>query len=590
MLICVRMKPSRTKDLKRFFEPIKWNVGKFSLISLRSLQNGVQWTIVAIAMQQMLDSIGSGGNTKVALTWLLVMAILFLLGDLPSAAFRRITNRMGRNIESSLYQQYIGKYIVGDNNKFESLGTWRISNVIGKGITSWVNILTNIPNDFVKLAVGVIAWLIIVGLNLWIKWFLIFIAIFGLSFIFIQFANKKLALLRKERREVYTEQDRNTTRLIMSKFEVLQNNKFPYEKGKIASFYEMLFTLWKRESKKMILTFDLQRVTFTFLRIWLIYYVITHIGKGGFSIGDLALFWMMFNQIYGNIMDLNFYVTNAHQQVIYIRKLWDTFDEIPALAGYDVGKEFKLKTGHIEINNITYSYGKWDVLEDFSLSIEGWAKTAFVGISGSGKSTLIKLIAGYIHPQDGEVIIDGQALPNTRSKNHVSLKSYYQQVGYLTQEPNIFDGTIYENLTYALVEKPSQEQIDAAIQWSQCQFIYEFPEGVQTEIGEKGIKLSGGQRQRLAIAKVMLKNPQIILLDEPTSALDSFSEEEVTKAFNNLFQWRTVIIIAHRLQTVKKADRIIVLDHGKIVEEWNHDSLVKSGGVYAKMLELQSGF
>lgn len=224
---------------------------------------------------------------------------------------------------------------------------------------------------------------------------------------------------------------------------------------------------------------------------------------------------------------------------------------------------------------MTYDYGKGEVLTNFSLEIEGGKKTALVGVSGSGKSTLIKLMAGYIHPIQGEVIIDGQPLPNSDNEEYVSLKSYYRHIGYLTQEPNVFDGTIYENLTYALDYEPNAEELEQAIQGAQCQFIYEFPDGVQTEIGEKGIKLSGGQRQRIAIAKVMLKNPKIILLDEPTSSLDSFSEEEVTKAFNNLFEKRTVIVIAHRLQTVKKADRIIVLDHGKIVEEGNHDSLVQ---------------
>ncbi len=204
---------------------------------------------------------------------------------------------------------------------------------------------------------------------------------------------------------------------------------------------------------------------------------------------------------------------------------------------------------------------------------------------------MIKLIAGYIHPQFGSISVDKQELPNGQNDDFVSLQSYYQHIGYLTQEPNVFDGTIYDNLTYALDDNVIDDDvINQIIESSQCQFIYDFPEGLQTHIGEKGIKLSGWQRQRLAIAKIMLKNPQIILLDEPTSALDSFSEEEVTKALHNLFVWKTVIVIAHRLQTVKQADEIIVLESGKIVERWNHNELVKHAWQYAKMLELQSGF
>jgi len=129
-----------------------------------------------------------------------------------------------------------------------------------------------------------------------------------------------------------------------------------------------------------------------------------------------------------------------------------------------------------------------------------------------------------------------------------------------------------------------------AIKYAKCEFVYDFADGLDTEIGERWIMLSGGQRQRLAIAKIFIKDPEIIILDEPTSALDSFSEEWITEAMHNLFDGRTVIIIAHRLQTVKQADDIILLDQGKVVERGTHDELVKKCGQYAKMLELQSWF
>jgi len=193
----------------------------------------------------------------------------------------------------------------------------------------------------------------------------------------------------------------------------------------------------------------------------------------------------------------------------------------------------------------------------------------------------------------------------------------------LTQEPSVFDWSILDNLTYALSPHtspiPNGEGIDqlhvayslpfGEIEWglelegeniynkihqiiklSKCEFIYDFPKWLETEIGEKWVRLSGGQRQRLAIAKIMLKNPKIIILDEPTSALDSFSEELITKAMNNLFSWRTVLVIAHRLQTVKHADEIIVIENWLIAERWNHSELVEKNGIYSRMLELQSGF
>ena len=200
------------------------------------------------------------------------------------------------------------------------------------------------------------------------------------------------------------------------------------------------------------------------------------------------------------------------------------------------------------------------------------------------KSTLVKLIAWYIKTNSWEIIIDWQKL------SELSLKSYYKEIWYLTQDPSVFDWTILENLTYAVWENVNKEDIKRIIKLAKCEFIYDLPEWINTQIWERWVRLSGWQKQRLAIAKIFLKNPKIIILDEPTSALDSFSEELITKAMHNLFKERTVIIIAHRLQTVKHADKIFVIEWGKVVEEWDHKELVKKKGIYKKMLDLQSGF
>ena len=195
----------------------------------------------------------------------------------------------------------------------------------------------------------------------------------------------------------------------------------------------------------------------------------------------------------------------------------------------------------------------------------------------------MKLLAGYMRPTSGTLLIDGQNITDIR------LDSYYPHIGYLTQEPSVFDGTIEENLLYSVRGKITKKKIDEAIELAECQFIYELENGLQTEIGERGIRLSGGQKQRLAIAKIFLKDPEIILLDEPTAALDSYSEQKVAKAFERLFTGRTVIVIAHRLQTVKSADDIIVLEKGNIVERGTHRQLLKLGGKYAGMVDIQSG-
>lgn len=289
-------------------------------------------------------------------------------------------------------------------------------------------------------------------------------------------------------------------------------------------------------------------------------------------------------------------ITQYHQAIVFVHKLRDTFDDINPILGYQWGKKYKAYSNDIAFYNVSYNYNtseSSDVIKNFTCEIKWWKKTAFVGLSWSGKSTLIKLIAWYLHPTEWYITIDDQQLPYVwmKNKKYISLDSYYPYIGYLTQEPNVFDWTIRENLMYWVIDGEAREEdMIRALQLAQCYFVFDFKDGLDTEIWEKGIRLSWWQRQRLAIAKIILKNPKIILLDEPTSALDSFSEEEVTKAFDALFEWRTVIIIAHRLQTVKKADEIIVLDQWVIIERWSHEQLVMQWWQYAKMLELQSGF
>ncbi len=193
---------------------------------------------------------------------------------------------------------------------------------------------------------------------------------------------------------------------------------------------------------------------------------------------------MLMNQITGTLFELNEIMNNYFSQIPFVEKLRNTFDEIPKLKGYETGKHFRLQTGNINIDNIDFSYGEKNIINHFSLKIIGGKKTAFVGESGSGKSTLIKLLAGYIHPNKGNIIVDNHIL------SEIALKEYYKHIGYLTQEPNVFDGSVEENLLYGTTKKPTEQQIKKAITSAKCEFIRTFKDGLQTQIGERGIRLS----------------------------------------------------------------------------------------------------
>ncbi|RLN71186.1 hypothetical protein BBJ29_009889 [Phytophthora kernoviae] len=244
--------------------------------------------------------------------------------------------------------------------------------------------------------------------------------------------------------------------------------------------------------------------------------------------------------------------------------------------------------GKIEFKNILFRYPtrpEVTVLRNYNLTIEAGQTVAFCGPSGGGKSTCISLLERFYDPIDGQVLLDGV---DTREINLNWLRS---QIGLVGQEPTLFIGTIAENIAYGLTTKPTQQEIEEVAKMANAHaFITKFPDGYDTQVGMKGEQLSGGQKQRIAIARAILKNPNILLLDEATSALDSESEKVVQEALDKVvaLKRRTTIIIAHRLSTIRKADKICVVSGGKIAEQGTHHELIKRKGIYAKLVEKAS--
>ncbi len=239
--------------------------------------------------------------------------------------------------------------------------------------------------------------------------------------------------------------------------------------------------------------------------------------------------------------------------------------------------------GKVELDNVHFHYrDDQEVIQGISFTVEPGQTIALVGPSGAGKSTLVQLLHRFYDPISGEIRIDGVPLKS------VQQSSYWEQIGIVPQETILFGGTIIENIEYAKPGVTKEEVIEAAKAANAHNFIMETPEGYETVVGEKGIRLSAGQRQRIAIARAILKNPRILILDEATSALDNESELLIQEALERLMQGRTSFIIAHRLSTIHNAERIIVLDKGKLVESGNHSQLMEKEGLYHKLYTLKS--
>ncbi|WP_430762081.1 ABC transporter ATP-binding protein [Rhizobium sp. BR 315] len=268
--------------------------------------------------------------------------------------------------------------------------------------------------------------------------------------------------------------------------------------------------------------------------------------------------------------------------VVNARMIYELLDMEPRQRDLPDAKPLVVTQARIEFRGVGFAYGNDAVLDDVSFVAEGGQTTALVGPSGAGKSTVINLIPRFHDPKEGSIFIDGQDI------RQITKQSLRQHLAYVSQQPYLFEGTIRDNIRYGRPDATNAEIEEAARHAYAHDFIMAQPQGYDTPVGENGVTLSGGQRQRLSIARALVRNAPILLLDEATSALDTESEAAVQKALDEAMSGRTVVVIAHRLSTVVRAEKIVVMQNGRVVEEGNHETLAEAdNGLYARLNNLQ---
>ncbi len=311
--------------------------------------------------------------------------------------------------------------------------------------------------------------------------------------------------------------------------------------------------------------------------------------KGELSADVFIAYIAVFSQIIPPIKEGSTVVTNMQRGIIAGRRVFEVLDIQTSINDLPNAKKLEKFNDKIEIKNLHFSYKttkeegviEKQVLNGINLTINKGEIVALVGMSGGGKSTLADLVARFYDPQEGEILLDDYSL------REWTLHSLRSQMGIVTQEAILFNDTIFNNISFG-IETATQQEVEKAAKVANAHdFIIKTENGYQTNIGDRGSKLSGGQRQRISIARAVLKNPAILILDEATSALDSESEQLVQEALYKLMEGRTTLVIAHRLSTIQHANKIVVINDGRIIETGTHQNLIEKRGVYSKLVEMQ---
>jgi ATP-binding cassette subfamily B protein len=301
--------------------------------------------------------------------------------------------------------------------------------------------------------------------------------------------------------------------------------------------------------------------------------------EGTMTVGELLVFIAYLTALYGPVTQFAGSAMIIQRSGASIERVVQIFDEEDEHAGHG-GARLPRVAGRLSYRCVSAAYDESRlVLRDVDLEIEPGERVAFVGRSGAGKTTLASLLLRFYRPVAGRILLDGVDIQD------VDLSWLRQQIGLVLQEPIIFSGTLGDNIAYGRPEASLAEIIEASRAAELHEFVIELPDGYDTQVGERGVRLSGGQRQRLSIARAFLKDAPILILDEPTSNLDATTEQHIFESLDRLAKGRTTLVISHRLATAQRADRIVVLADGRLVEQGTHYELLRACGAYAALYD-----
>ncbi|XP_037113963.1 ATP-binding cassette sub-family B member 9 isoform X1 [Syngnathus acus] len=495
-------------------------------------------------------------------------------GGVFTLTFARLNLRFRNHLFRTLMKQDIGFFDenhTGDITSRLSADTTQVSDLISQNI-----------NVFLRSAIKAVGFLIFMfGMS----WKLTLVNMMGLPFIAVlsEYYGNYYKSLTKEVQTTLAKANKVAEETISAMKTV---RSFANEHREADSYYSKLVVMYHL-NKKQALAYACYMWSSCISELTLEVTILAYGGHlvvtGQMDSSQLLSFFIYTLEMGECLSNIASVYSGLMQGVGAAEKVFDYLDRKPDHPA-DGTETLETFIGLVDFQDIKFAYPtrpEIEILKGVSFTLKPGEVTALVGPSGSGKSSCVNLLENFYAPQQGQVLLDGKPV---HTFLHCDLHS---QVALVGQEPVLFARTIEENITYGLTDVPMEAVIEAATKANAHDFIMDLPQGYQTSVGEKGAQLSGGQKQRVAIARALVRHPRVLILDEATSALDAESEHIVQQALNNIIREHTVLVIAHRLSTVERADSIIVIDKGRVAEQGSHAQLMASGGLYYKLVQRQ---
>ncbi len=579
----------KLKDVLRAFwkgiRPKKW---LFFVLVISTVLVNIVTIIIPLYYKQFFDVISSGGDTSTIAPQLFIIVFYVLGFNAFGWLLYRIATLMNNSYEPSVManlKQQSYDHLMGHSYSFF------VNNFAGslvQKVNRFARAFERITDDFIwsllPLAVRVISILVVVFfINKWIDlvllvWIIIFLAFnFTFSRWKLKYDIKASEIDSKATGYLAdTITNQNNVQLFNGfDFESKGYKKITNEQAKTTSLAWNLDAIV--EGGQAFLGFVIEFALF--------YFAIKYWQQGLITIGVFVLLQAYIINIINQLWGFTRLVRDTYQSYADSKEMVEIILLSHEIEDSPLAKELVAPRGEIELKSLNFKFNETrEALKNINITIKYGEKVALVGPSGAGKTTLIKLLLRLYSPTSGKIFIDGQDIASTTQE------SLRKNIAMVPQDPILFHRTLAENIAYGNRDA-KEDEIKKAARLAHCnEFIKDLPHGLDTFVGERGIKLSGGERQRVAIARAILKNAPILVLDEATSSLDSQSEMLIQDALNNLMKNRTTVVIAHRLSTIQKMDRIIVIDKGKIIEQGSHKELLENkDSLYKKLWELQAG-